>query len=323
MVVEPFVPGKDDEQWDAFVREVPVATILHTRRFLSYHGDRFRDRSVWVRDEKGRSLAVFPAAQAPKDTRLLVSHPGATYGGVLCSPKCRGEDVVRAFQALAGFYGSQGFSRMLYKAVPHIYHFRPFQDDLYALLRLGARRVRCNLSACIDLAHRGKVAERRKRGYKKARKAGVQVAEGKEYAAALWEVLKDNLQRKHGTSPVHTLEEILLLHSRFPEEIRFVVALLDDTVVAGVVLFESRMVSHAQYIAASEEGYRVSALDMVFEHCIASAMEQGKRYFDFGISNEDEGRALNEGLYTFKTEFGAGGVVHEFYELDLARASAA
>ena len=40
-----------------------------------------------------------------------------------------------------------------------------------------------------------------------------------------------------------------------------------------------------------------------------------KEYFDFGISTEDNGRYLNEGLITQKQEFGGRGVVYDFYEL--------
>ena len=74
---------------------------------------------------------------------------------------------------------------------------------------------------------------------------------------------------------------------------------------------------HAQYIASSEMGYDCSALDAIFEQGILSAQKDGKRWFDFGISTEVGGKVLNEGLYRFKSEFGAGGTVHEFYELDL------
>ncbi len=319
MVVKPFIPEKDEAAWDAFVSDAPTATMLHTRRFLSYHGDRFRDCSLVIRDNNGHILALFPAAQARSDAATVVSHPGATFGGLLCSQRCRGEEVIRVLRAMAGFYLRNGFLRLLYKAVPYIYHARPCQDDLYALFRLGARRVRCDLSASIDLAHRGKIASRRKRGLKKAEKFDVRILEGAEHAPALWQVLEENLRRKHSASPAHSLEEILLLHRRFPEEIRFVAAQVEQRMIAGVVLFDSRMVSHAQYIASSKEGYQVSALDKVFEYCIATAKEKGKRYFDFGISNEQEGLVLNAGLYQFKTEFGAGGVVHEFYKLDLER----
>jgi hypothetical protein len=56
---------------------------------------------------------------------------------------------------------------------------------------------------------------------------------------------------------------------------------------------------------------------------VGKSMDLGARYFDFGVSNEQEGRILNEGLYRFKTSFGAGGVAQEFYEVELNTATGA
>jgi lipid II:glycine glycyltransferase (peptidoglycan interpeptide bridge formation enzyme) len=92
---------------------------------------------------------------------------------------------------------------------------------------------------------------------------------------------------------------------------------MDCKVVAGVLLFITPTAHHAQYIASSGTGYAISALDLVFEYAIKAARNQDKRWFDFGISNENEGKLLNDGLYRFKSEFGGGGTVHEFYELKL------
>ncbi len=40
-----------------------------------------------------------------------------------------------------------------------------------------------------------------------------------------------------------------------------------------------------------------------------------KQYFDFGISTENNGLFLNEGLIAQKEGFGARTIVHSFYEL--------
>ncbi len=317
MVIKPYNEAMADA-WDAFVYESASGTLLHTRRFLSYHGDRFIDRSLVIYDEKQRIMALFPAALMPSDDTVVISHPGITYGGVLSGGRCRGEVMVQLLRAISNYYSSYGLTHLLYKVVPHFYHSLPAQDDLYALFRVDARRYRCDLSATIDLQNRGRIGSRRRRGFNKARKAGVIVASGAEYAAPLWEVLCSNLV-KHNAKPVHTLDDILLLHDSFPDEICFSVALLGRKVEAGVVLFHTPMVTHVQYIASSKVGYDVNALDLLFEHCIYEAETNGRRYFDLGISNEDDGRVLNEGLYTFKSDFGAGGYVHEFYELDLGR----
>jgi hypothetical protein len=43
-----------------------------------------------------------------------------------------------------------------------------------------------------------------------------------------------------------------------------------------------------------------------------------KVYFDFGISNENEGKNINLGLLNWKQSFGASPIVHDFYEIDTA-----
>ena len=301
----------------AFVAGAPMATMLHSRRFLSYHGPRFRDLSMAIVDERDNLLGVLPAAVDPADERRVVSHPGLTYGGIVHDGRLQGELMVEALRSLCLHYRERGFESFRYKAVPYIYHRAPAADDLYALFRLGARRYRCDLSSTIDLTERPKPSERRRRGLKKALKAGIEIKHGAEFIAELWSVIEENLARKHAVRPVHSIAEIEQLHALFPNDIQFVVALLDGRVVAGVVLFLTPRVSHAQYIASNSSGHACSALDAIFEHCIAQAQAAGARYFDFGVSTEREGQQLNQGLFQFKSEFGAGSVCHEFYELDL------
>ena len=317
MQLRPYQPG-DEAAWERLCIESPSASFLHRRAFLSYHGERFIDRSLVLLDG-ARWLGVLPAAQHPSAPELVESHPGITYGGLVHTGALRGEQMIEALRLAATHYAALGYRRLRYKPLPHIYHRAPAQDDLYALFRLNAVRVRCELSACIDLAHALPVSERRRRGLAKAQRAGLQYASGAEHAAALWQVLESNLQRKHDSRPVHTLDEIALLASRFPEQIGLHVALQAQQVVAGVVSFRVGPVLHLQYIASSEAGQAVSALDGLMHHLIAQAHAAGCRYFDFGTSNEDQGRVLNEGLYRFKTEFGAGGVACETYELELGR----
>jgi len=305
---------EDAQAWDAFCEHAHQATFLHTRRFLSYHGERFIDRSL-ILEEDGRWVGVFPAADHPEDPRCVVSHPGITYGGLVHAGALRGEKVIIALQTIRSFFGSLGYSRLVYKAVPIIYHRVPAQDDLYALFRLDAARTRCDLSATIDLSVRLRPSERRRRGLKKAARSGIGVKEGLTFLPELWPVVTETLRRRHGVAPVHSLDEIAMLADRFPDNMRCIVALRQGRVIAGTLLFCTALTDHAQYIASSEEGNEVAALDAVFDYAITSSKQNGKRWFDFGISTESNGWTLNEGLYRFKVEFGGGGTVYEFYEL--------
>lgn len=310
-----FLPD-DAERWDEFCAHAHGATFLHSRRFLSYHGGRFVDQSIII-ERAGEWLGIIPAARHPAEHDVVVSHPGITYGGVLHHGRLRGGEMLAALSAAAPLWRAGGFSRLQYKAVPHIYQRAPAQEDLYALFRAGARRYRCDLSSCIDLHNRLPVSERRRRARAKALRVGARITSGNEHMRALWDVLEGNLRRKHHTRPVHTFEEITTLAIHFPDRLRVIAALVGGNIEAGILLFLTDTVAHAQYIASSERGHEVNALDLVFESAIEESRLGGKRYFDFGISTESQGHALNEGLNRFKNEFGAGGVVHEFYEWDL------
>jgi hypothetical protein len=310
ITVRRYEPG-DAEQWDRFCADSWQGTFLHTRRFLSYHGDRFVDRSLLI-EEAGRVVGLFPAAEWAGG---ISSHPGLTYGGVVQAGGLRGERMIEALEAISRHYAGGGILR--YKAVPALYHRVPAEDDLYALFRLGARRVRCDLSCTIDLARRGRIAERRRRGWRKSQTAGVVVSEEISRLDRFWEVVESNLARRHEARPVHTLEEMVRLVRLFPTAIRLLVATVGDEVIAGSLLFITPTTVHTQYIAASDEGFRLAALDAVFTEAIEFASRLGCRWFDFGTSNEQDGQFLNHGLYTFKSEFGGGGRVYETYELDL------
>ena len=302
---------------DEMIGRASAGTFLHTRRFLAYHGNRFQDASLAVLDSAGELLGSFPAAVDPSDSSCVTSHPGLSYGGLVHCGGLRGARMIEALTAVCAHYAREGFRTVRYKKVPYIYDRVPAGDDVYALFRLGAVRYRCDLLSTIDLSDRPAPSQRRRRSLQKALKSGLEIRTGPGLISLLWPVLEENLRRRHGVAPVHSEAEIRHLHGQFPQEIEIVAGVLDGEVHAGVVLFSTPRVVHAQYIASSSRGQEISLLDAVFDHCIAGAAARGARYFDFGSSTEDGGRRLNDGLFKFKSEFGAGSVAHDFYELDL------
>jgi hypothetical protein len=309
------------QRWDDLVGRTATGTFLHTRRFLSYHGERFADRSLLLLDESGEPQGAFPAALDPADASTVVSHPGITYGGLLANRALRGEKVMHAFEALLAFYRERGIRRIRYKAVPPMYHRWPGQDDLYALFRASALLYRRDFSAAIDLKTPQPWSERRRRAVKRARAVPLTVVHGSEHLPAYWALLTAVLESRHRVRPVHALQEIQVLAGRFPDEIRFIGARSESGLAAGIVLFKTDTVCHVQYSAASAVGAEHGALDLVTESAIEEAVAQGKAWFDFGVSTEAQGSLLNGGLHEFKCGFGAGGVTYDFYEVQLAGSS--
>ncbi|HEV2719771.1 MAG TPA: GNAT family N-acetyltransferase [Thermoanaerobaculia bacterium] len=308
MRIERYTAG-DGGRWNAFVRSSRNGTFLFDRGYMDYHADRFADHSLLACDGVGRLLALLPAHEAGD---RLVSHGGLTYGGFVVDGRMTAGLMLDLFAALR----KGGFASLLYKTIPHIYHRAPAEEDLYALYRAGARLVRRDHLAVIDYRAPQPRQERRLRSTRKAMKGGLTVRETDDFGA-YWEILSANLISRYGVQPVHSVDEIRLLRSRFPEHIRLFAAYDGTAMRAGVVVYVSDCVCHAQYIGSSDEGREQGALDLVFDHLIA-AFDGVTRYFDFGTSTERNGTFLNPGLAEFKEGFGARAVVHDHYEVDLA-----
>lgn len=309
--VEPYA-GEQVGAWDSFVEGARNGTFLHRRGYMDYHSDRFQDCSLMVRDDAGRLVALFPADLTGT---LVRSHGGLTYGALVIDDAMTMCRMLEVMEVVTRHLRHAGAERLLYKTVPSIYHRQPADEDLYALYRAGARLVRRDVLTVLERSNRGQVQERRARSIRKAQRQGVVVRESTDYRQ-FWQILQENLAARHGVPPVHSVEEMEMLASRFPAGIRLHAAYRDDRMLAGALLYVSANVSHVQYNAASPDGRRCGALDLVLETLIASD-SYGTRYFDFGASTEDHGRILNAGLVGYKEGFGARTIVHDAYELDL------
>lgn len=316
--VLPYTPS-DFTDWEVLVERSGNGTMLHTRRFLAYHGTRFVDVSLTVRDERGQLVGIVPAAEDPSDPSTVVSHPGATFGGLLVDPEVTGASYHAMFDDILAHWATLGYARVVYKAVPQIYHSIPRHEDAYVLWRIGAELARCTLSACIDLRSRPELSSRRKRSLQKAARAGCMIEPGVVLLPVLWPVVEEALIARHGVRPVHTLAEIEDLAGRFPKAIDVLAATVEGSVVGAIVLFDALTVSHVQYSVSAPSGMVVSAMDALIERAIERGIERGVRYLDLGISTDSSGRELNEGLHRFKTGFGGGTIVYKQYELQLHR----
>lgn len=129
-------------------------------------------------------------------------------------------------------------------------------------------------------------------------------------------LLNEVLQTRHNTQAVHSAKELELLHNRFKENIALYIAKQNNEILAATLLFIYPNLVHTQYLAASEKGRAVGALDLLIKTLI-DTYATTKQYFDFGISTENNGLFLNEGLIAQKEGFGGRTIVHSFYELDI------
>lgn len=298
------------EEWDELVERSKNGTFLMKRGYMEYHAERFVDCSLMFY-RKGRVCAVMPGNVSDG---VFYSHKGLTYGGLVMDERCTMTDVLWIFKEMNQWLKGMGIDTVVYKPVPHIYHRLPADEDLYALFRNGARLVERGVSSSIDLERMLKWRQNRRTALNKARSEGVTV-ECSEDLYGFWDILESNLMKSHGVKPVHSVEEMRLLKSRFPDEIKLYAA--RDKVgkmVAGMLLYVTENVIHSQYISATEEGKGIGAIDAIMH----TVMQTDKRFFDFGVSTENGGKLLNESLIFQKEGFGGRAICYDTYEYTIS-----
>lgn len=308
--VRPYAAADGDE-WNAFVARSKNGTFLFDRRYMDYHADRFPDHSLVVRTDNGSILALLPATVRGDS---LVSHAGLTYGGVISDRAMTAEAMLEVFDTILPHLRREGFRSLRYKAIPHIYHSIPAEEDLYAIFRHDGVLARLDVSTTIDIAAAVAWSKGRKHSLSKARRTGIVVAESRDFATFI-HMLGVRLEERHGTRPTHNADEITLLVTRFPDRIRLFGAFLADVMIGGVVIYDCGRTVHTQYMAATEQGRDNGALDLTIRHLLD--LFHNRRFFDFGISTEREGRQLNLGLARQKEMFGGRTTVYATYDLPL------
>ena len=321
------------ETWDAFIDMSKNGTFLLKRGFMDYHSDRFFDCSLLIYtgispDEEFKEknlttkdlVAVFPA-NWDKEQRIVYSHQGLTYGGLVVLPDVTQKEVMDMMQAILQYYRDyMQAQRMVYKPIPYIYSSIPSGEDLYALFRVGAQLSRRLVSTCVSMRNPMKMMTLRIRQAKKAVEHGFYIdrmTEGDtQTLQEYWTLLEEVLEKYHDAHPTHTLQEMESLMRNFPRNIRLYIVRHEKRIVAGVIIFECRRVAHVQYIASGEEGRTYGALDLLFRHLINERYKQFD-YLDLGTSNENDGRVLNEGLIFQKEGFGGRAVCYDTYEVSI------
>lgn len=304
----------DLETWNGFVADSKNATFLLDRRYMDYHSDRFTDCSLMVYDDR-RLVALLPACV---QDGTLISHGGLTYGGLVMGSDMTAERCLEVFGSINRFLREELYiNKVVYKPTPWIYHTLPAEEDLYALVQVcHARLTAREISTTVRLDKALKFTKLRHRGVNKARRLGLEVRESDDLAA-FWHILDTNLEEKYHVRPVHTLEELSLLKSRFPDRLRLFMAYREGQPMGGTLVFDCGQVVHTQYISASAEGKKSGALDLVFDTLIHHTFAD-RTWLDFGKSTEQGGTWLNTNLIHQKEGFGGRAVCYDTYEWNLS-----
>ncbi|MFK8297321.1 GNAT family N-acetyltransferase [Capnocytophaga cynodegmi] len=298
-------------KWNNFVREAKNGLFFFERDFMDYHSDRFTDHSLLI--FKGDTiLAILPANE--KDD-IIYSHQGLTFGSLLMSKKIKVSEVLTIFEEIKTYYKLLGFSKLIYKAIPYPFVSYPAQEDLYVLFRNNAKLIRRDISSIIELNNKIEFSSSKKNQVNKLTKLGFSIKEEKDYTS-FWELLNYILLKHHNVQSVHTLEEISLLANRKPNNVKLFTLTDEAELLAGIVVFIFGDLVHTQYMSNSDNGRKRGALSFI-NYYLINEVFKNKKYYSFGISTENNGQFLNEGLISQKEEMGGRGICLDTYEMNL------
>lgn len=308
MRVLPYQP-EHFELWNNFIENSENGNFLFHRNFMKYHKDRFQDSSVMLFDDKDKLVAVFPANVREN---VVYSHQGLTYGGLILTDRKHIEKIIAYFYSIVEFFKEQGIEKMIYKPVPNYIANKPCDAEHFIMKILDAQILRVDTSFVTHLNEEVILQERRKRSIKKAmQNKNIKIEIDNNFERYWKEVLEPNLWERYQTKPVHSLEEIQMLHHRFPDKILQANAYLSDKIVSGITLFIFNQTAHCQYISSIDEGRNSGALDWLFYKLI-EYFQPTKRYFSMGTSNND-GNDLNLGVSEYKESFDVKIYAHFHY----------
>ncbi len=305
--------SKYKSQWDSFIDVSKNATFLFKRDFMDYHSSRFQDSSFLIFKDL-KLVALFPANIEAKN---LYSHKGLTYGGLVVKENIKFNHFLDIFKSLLEFCYNNSFKKLFIKEIPSIYNSNFSYELDYLSFITNGNIYRKDIISVIELNKRIKISKDRVQGYKRGVKNNLKIVETNNFREFWNKILKPNLSKKHSIFPVHSIYEIERLKSSFGKNIRQFNVYHMDNLVAGTTIFQTKNVIHVQYTGSNKDKNILGSLDFLFYNLIIDTFSDYK-FFDFGNSNEKEGKKVNSGLLYWKEGFGARSISQNFYEINTA-----
>jgi len=309
---------KDYDKWVFFLKKANGATIFHHPDFLSYHFDRF-DESHLVIFKGEHIFAIIPLAIVEVDGEKVAKSPyGASYGGFIFKTLLSYSESKEIVILFKEFLLKNNIKTIYITPSLDFYH-RLFSDTFnFSMLEQGFRVINSDITNVVplrDVNLETKVFTSKLRNtVRKAQKLDIKIV----YDASIddfWKLMEKTFT-KHAVSSTHTKEELGYLNSKFPKDIYFNIAYLDDIPIAGICVFKiNSLVNMSFYLCTDGKYQQTQALSLLVYATIKKSQEVGFEYFDFGTSSVN--MIGKENIFRFKESFGAIGKFRDTYRLEL------
>lgn len=265
---------------------------------MDYHQDRFKDASLMIYQD-AILVACVPGNSVGEQ---FYSHLGLTYGGIFMKSDISKEFMKRILTELI-FYLKSNYLAVQFRWQPQIYNQHHVDTlDYFNFLDFNTFQSLNNLH--VDLKADINISSKKTRGYRNGKFEKMRLEVNNDFKTFFDKILIPQLSARHQASPVHTIAEIELLSSRFPDQIKQFMVFEEKEPLAGVIFFKKGQIIKSQYAAATIEGMNKSALDYLYIEATKDFKDQNCYFIDYGHVNENDG-TINRGLQRFKEELGA------------------
>lgn len=323
-MIKKFTP-ESELVWDNFLKESVNGNFQESRAFLNYHRDRYIDHSLMF--YKNNVLAAILPCNVADNGKSLISHSGATFGGLIFSQKHASITSYKwILNELNQYIKDNGFKHFEMKMPSWLYMRSDEHIEVFDYM-LGLDGFSCGeeVGFFLDCSNLGanyeqNYAKLKKRKLKKALKENLAFRElnTDDEIAEFYSILEENYT-KFNTSPVHTYDELILLKEKcIPGILSFYGVFFENQMIAGSMVFDfnNKKVFHTQYLASRFEYLEMCPNEFLYTKLIATARDKGFRFLSFGTSTLEHGSVFNEELALFKEGFNTETYINRTYKKD-------
>ena len=313
------------QSWDNFVQNSNNGTIFHYRKFLNYHISRsFNDCSLCFYYQK-ELICVLPAVL---QERKLVSHPGASYGGLIINNSMKFSVMYEIINLLDQYCAEHQIQSLFLVSPPSIYwdNYDASLEYIFEYNQYQSKEIYISHAAKLnqDLPFIEFIDKRKKRYIKSfCKNDEFKIFQHDNFDDALgkkfYKLLALN-KEKYSTKPTHSLDELQKLKTAFKDKIQLFISKKNNVVVGGAVLFiTNKNTSLVFYNTVQQEMRETQLATYQLYFCAHYSENLNLKYVDFGVSQQPE--ALNplspkKSLINFKEQFNALGVWRRAYQKD-------
>ena len=278
---------------------------------MDYHKDRFEDFSLMV--YKGEKLYALLPANKKGDT--VISHQGLTYGSFVLQDSAKLFYSFEAFKKTLEFLYNNGINKLDIRVIPAFYNNVPSDELEYFLFKANAKKIKSDVILLIDYKNPLNFIKSRRQAIRRGAKNNLIIKIEDNYDDFWNKILIPNMYNKYKVKPIHSLNEIKELASKFPKNIKQFNVYKDGELVAGSTIFITKTTIHPQYISANIEKNTLESLDFLYNHIIDLYKDE-KGFFDFNTSSEENGHLINKGIIFWKESFGARTQIVNNYKVE-------